>query len=288
MKLGAFVPSYLLPGEDAHHGDQIRRFAVRAEELGFDSLWITDHLLTARRFYRVAWTEPLMTPSHVAAITSRVQLGTSVLVLPTHNPVVLAKEVATLQHLSGGRYIYGIGTGWYPPEFESNGRRPPAAARPPDRRGARSLDAADEGPQPDFPRQVPRLRGRHRRAAEPGAAGLGGRRPPVRPRGLPRREPDGPQGARQDLPLGRLDRPADLSARPDHDGHAGDRRGARAAGHVSRAEELRRRSRELLLAEREGRPRRGGRGTEEVHAGGRLGRASLGLHRSRLSDRNHR
>jgi probable F420-dependent oxidoreductase len=121
MKLGVFVPSYLLPGEDAHHGDQIRRFAVRAEELGFDSLWITDHLLTARRFYRVAWTEPLMTLSHVAAVTSRVQLGTSVLVLPTHNPVVLAKEVATLQHLSGGRYIYGIGTGWYPPEFESTG-----------------------------------------------------------------------------------------------------------------------------------------------------------------------
>ncbi len=121
MKLGVFVPSYLLPGNDAQHGDQIRRFAARAEELGFDSLWITDHLLTARRFYRVSWTEPLMTLSHVAAVTSRVKLGTSVLVLPTHNPVVLAKEIATLQHLSGGRYIYGIGTGWYPPEFESTG-----------------------------------------------------------------------------------------------------------------------------------------------------------------------
>jgi probable F420-dependent oxidoreductase len=121
MKLGVFVPSYLLPGNDAKHGDQIRRFAARAEELGFDSLWITDHLLTARRFYRVSWTEPLMTLSHVAAVTSRVQLGTSVLVLPTHNPVVLAKEIATLQHLSGGRYIYGVGTGWYPPEFESTG-----------------------------------------------------------------------------------------------------------------------------------------------------------------------
>jgi alkanesulfonate monooxygenase SsuD/methylene tetrahydromethanopterin reductase-like flavin-dependent oxidoreductase (luciferase family) len=44
-----------------------------------------------------------------------------VLVLPTHHPVVLAKEIATLQHLSGGRYIYGIGTGWFPPEFESTG-----------------------------------------------------------------------------------------------------------------------------------------------------------------------
>ena len=121
MKLGVFLPSYLLPGQEANHGDQIRRFAVRAEELGFESLFITDHLLTARRFYRVSWTEPLMTLCHAAAVTSRIQLGTSVLVLPTHNPVVLAKEIATLQHLSGGRYIYGVGTGWYPPEFESTG-----------------------------------------------------------------------------------------------------------------------------------------------------------------------
>jgi probable F420-dependent oxidoreductase len=121
MKLGVFLPSYLLPGEDARHADQIRRFAFRAEELGFESLFITDHLLTARRFYRVSWTEPLMTLCYVAAVTEKIKLGTSILVLPTHNPVVLAKEVATLQHLSGGRYIYGIGTGWYPPEFEATG-----------------------------------------------------------------------------------------------------------------------------------------------------------------------
>jgi probable F420-dependent oxidoreductase len=121
LKLGVFLPSYLLPGEQERHGDQIRRFAVHAEELGFDSLFITDHLLTARRFYRVSWTEPLMTLAHVAAVTSRIRLGTSIIVLPTHNPVVLAKEIATLQHLSGGRFIYGVGTGWYPPEFASTG-----------------------------------------------------------------------------------------------------------------------------------------------------------------------
>ncbi len=62
-----------------------------------------------------------MTLAHVAAVTSRVKLGTSVLVLPTRQPVMLAKEIATLQHLSGGRFVYGIGTGWYPPEFESTG-----------------------------------------------------------------------------------------------------------------------------------------------------------------------
>jgi probable F420-dependent oxidoreductase len=121
LKLGVFLPSYLMPGEEDRHADQIRRFAVHAEDLGFESLFITDHLLTARRFYRVSWTEPLMTLCHAAAVTSRIRLGTSVLVLPTHNPVVLAKEIATLQHLSGGRYIYGVGTGWYPPEFESTG-----------------------------------------------------------------------------------------------------------------------------------------------------------------------
>lgn len=121
MKLGVFVPSYLLPGQDAGHGAQIRAFATKAEELGFDSLFITDHLLTARRFYRVSWTEPMMTLAHVAAVTSKVKLGTSVLVLPTRQPVVLAKEIATLQHLSGGRFVYGIGTGWFPPEFESTG-----------------------------------------------------------------------------------------------------------------------------------------------------------------------
>jgi len=121
MKVGVFVPSYLLPGQEAKHADQVRRFATKAEELGFDSLFITDHLLTAERFYRVSWTEPMMTLSHVAAVTSRVKLGTSILVLPTRQPVVLAKEIATLQHLSGGRFIYGVGTGWYPPEFESTG-----------------------------------------------------------------------------------------------------------------------------------------------------------------------
>ena len=121
MKLGVFLPSYILPGLESEHREQMRRFAVRAEELGFQSLFITDHLLTATRFYRVSWTEPLTTLSHVAALTGRLKLGTSVLVLPTRNPVVLAKEISTLQHLSEGRYIYGVGTGWYPPEFEATG-----------------------------------------------------------------------------------------------------------------------------------------------------------------------
>src|SRR5262245_61116073 len=62
-----------------------------------------------------------MTLSHVAAVTDRVKLGTSILILPTRQPVVLAKEVATLHYLSGYRYVYGIGTGWYGPEFTACG-----------------------------------------------------------------------------------------------------------------------------------------------------------------------
>ena len=121
MKFGVFLPSFIVGGRTADHAAEVRAFARRAEELGFDSLWITDHVVTARRFYRVSWLDSLMTLSHVAAITERVKLGTSVLILPTRQPAILAKEIATLHHLSGERYIYGIGTGWYAPEFEACG-----------------------------------------------------------------------------------------------------------------------------------------------------------------------
>jgi probable F420-dependent oxidoreductase len=121
VKLGVFLPTYLLAGDEREHADQVRRFAARAEELGFDSLFVTDHLLTATRFYRVSWLEPLTTLAYAAAETSRVRLGTSILVLPTRQPVVLAKEVSTIQRLSGGRFVLGAGVGWYEPEFEAVG-----------------------------------------------------------------------------------------------------------------------------------------------------------------------
>lgn len=121
MKFGIFLPSFIVEGREASHASDIRAFARRAEELGFDSLWITDHIITARRFYRVSWLDSLMTLSHVAAITERVRLGTSILILPIRQPAILAKEVATLHYLAGGRYIYGIGVGWYGPEFEACG-----------------------------------------------------------------------------------------------------------------------------------------------------------------------
>lgn len=123
MKFGVFLPSFIQHEEPRAHAQRIRAFARHAEELGFDSLWITDHIVTAHRFYSVSWLDSLMTLSHVAAVTERVQLGTSILILPVRPPAVLAKEIATLHYLSGGRYIYGIGTGWYGPEFEACGVR---------------------------------------------------------------------------------------------------------------------------------------------------------------------
>jgi probable F420-dependent oxidoreductase len=123
VKVGVFVPSFLQAGDPDPGGARLRAFGRRAEELGFDSLWITDHVVTAKRFYSVSWLDSITTLAHVAAITERVSLGTSILILPLRQPALLAKEIATLHHLSGQRYIFGIGTGWFGPEFEACGTR---------------------------------------------------------------------------------------------------------------------------------------------------------------------
>jgi probable F420-dependent oxidoreductase len=89
--------------------------ASRAEEVGFDSVWVHDHVFNVGHvFDRIGnkpYYEPLTLLSFVAARTSRVRLGTSVLVLPYHNPVRLAKTAATLDVLSGGRLVLGVGVG---------------------------------------------------------------------------------------------------------------------------------------------------------------------------------
>jgi probable F420-dependent oxidoreductase len=121
MKIGVFLPSFLFPGTGTEEAVKLRAFARRAEELGFESLWITDHIVTAKRFYRVSWLDSLITLSHVAAVTEQVRLGTSILIAPLRQPAVLAKEIATLHHLSGERYIFGVGVGWYGPEFTACG-----------------------------------------------------------------------------------------------------------------------------------------------------------------------
>ena len=87
----------------------IVQLAIRAEALGFASVWVHDHVFNAGHVFRrigyKPYYEPLTLLSYVAARTERVGLGTSVLVLPYHNPIRLAKTAATLDVLSGGRLI---------------------------------------------------------------------------------------------------------------------------------------------------------------------------------------
>ena len=99
--------------------------ARRADDLGFDSVWVHDHVFNVghvlERIGRKPYYEPLTLLSFVAACTTRVRLGTSVLVLPYHNPIRLAKAAATLDVLSGGRLILGVGVGAIDNEMEAMG-----------------------------------------------------------------------------------------------------------------------------------------------------------------------
>jgi probable F420-dependent oxidoreductase len=103
----------------------IVRLAIRAEELGFDSVWASDHIFNVSYvFERIGdkpYYDPLTILSYVAAVTRRIRLGTSVLVLPYHHPMRLAKAAATLDVLSGGRLILGVGVGVIEQEFNALG-----------------------------------------------------------------------------------------------------------------------------------------------------------------------
>jgi alkanesulfonate monooxygenase len=120
-RFGVFLPSFVWEGDGPDRARGIIDFARTVEDLGFDSIFITDHLLAARQFYSVSFLEPISTLSLVAGVTNRVKLGTSVMVLPIREPVLLAKQIATLQFLSENRVILGAGIGWYPPEYAATG-----------------------------------------------------------------------------------------------------------------------------------------------------------------------
>src|SRR3984893_4934361 len=145
MKVGCHLPMYGPVGTR----DNVLTFARRIEALGYDSLWASDHVVIPYRIdpqYPYSPTgqfplaadvpvlEPLVTLSLAAGGTQRVQLGTSILVLPNRNPVMAAKMCATLDHLSGGRLVLGVGVGWMREEIELLGGNY-------DRRGARSDEA---------------------------------------------------------------------------------------------------------------------------------------------------
>ena len=99
--------------------------ATRCEDLGFDSVWASEHVFNVSYVYdRIGdkpYYEPLTVLTYVAAKTSTIGLGTSVLVLPYHNPIRLAKVAATLDVLSGGRVMLGVGVGVIEEELEAMG-----------------------------------------------------------------------------------------------------------------------------------------------------------------------
>ena len=104
---------------------EVLRLGPEAEQMGYDSIWVMDHLFNTgyirERLDDKPYYHPMATLSYMSATTSRVKLGTSVLVLPYHNPVELAKYAATLDQMSDGRVILGVGAGAMTEEFEALG-----------------------------------------------------------------------------------------------------------------------------------------------------------------------
>ena len=110
MKFGICVPNY---GESSSP-EGLRTAALEAERAGCDSLWTTDHVLMPRNsgtpYERIF--DSITTLAYLAPITNRVRLGISSLIIAMRNPVVVAKQLATIDNLAGGRLMLAIGAGW--------------------------------------------------------------------------------------------------------------------------------------------------------------------------------
>ena len=128
MKVG--IPLFMLRHE------QLVPVAQRAEELGFESVWVAEHLVFPTTFRsRYPYTEdgvppinpatplldPLMVLAQIAAVTSRIRLGTNIYILPLRHPLVTARLATTLDVLSNGRFSLGVGVGWLEEEFVAAG-----------------------------------------------------------------------------------------------------------------------------------------------------------------------
>ena len=134
MKIGVQIPN----NSDKPRQIGLTKMGRLAEDAGADSIWVNDHLLMVeggRSPYPftpdgaipwpvdLPWYECLTAASFLAATTSRCRIGTSVLILPQRNVLELAKTSATLDALSGGRFVLGIGVGWFAEEIEALGYR---------------------------------------------------------------------------------------------------------------------------------------------------------------------
>jgi probable F420-dependent oxidoreductase len=116
MKFGLILPNY---GGSIGARDLVD-FSVAAEELGYDGVFATDHVIMPSDMPKPYGElyEPLVTLSFVGAKTEKIRLGTSILVVPQRNPVLIAKQVAALDQFSKGRVTLGVGAGWVEKEFK--------------------------------------------------------------------------------------------------------------------------------------------------------------------------
>ena len=115
---GVFVPCGFAGPDD------VIECVKLAERLGYEAVWATDFLTPTpesgvRAGERPSWYEPMMTLAYAAAETSRIRLGTGIIILPYRDPVILAKQAATLDRLSKGRFLLGLGLGAWRSEFRA-------------------------------------------------------------------------------------------------------------------------------------------------------------------------
>ena len=116
MKFGIRIPSFALGPQTATLAE-MGAYLRRADDLGFDSATCIDHLLTTPPYTVRSWLEPMVLLGALAGVTRTIKLGPMGITLPLRNPVYYAKEWATLDVLSGGRAIFGVGVGWHEKEF---------------------------------------------------------------------------------------------------------------------------------------------------------------------------
>ena len=116
MRFGFIVPNLLSPVSSS--ATAIKTSAQLAEAVGFATLWATDHILMPQEYPQYGQgTEAIATIAYLAGVTDRIGLGLSVLILPMRNPLIVAKQIASIIHLSGREFIVGIGVGWNRDEY---------------------------------------------------------------------------------------------------------------------------------------------------------------------------
>lgn len=120
MDFGLCLPNFPFGVQPSK--EEIVAIVQAAERLNYDSVWVSDHVLVPKDKPRYGnLYEVLTTLAYIAGMTERVRLGTSVLILPQRHAILAAKQLATLDNLSGGRVIVGVGAGWIEGEFNNLG-----------------------------------------------------------------------------------------------------------------------------------------------------------------------